>query len=259
MAEYWNGYVHCRRRCMNRADRNKILAALGIPFIVTLLAWISWLVFSPEVVAWGIHPRNFMGLRGILFAPLIHDPSTISHLLNNSIPLLFLGWALYYFYPELANRVFAFIWFFSGFWVWLAVKDDSYHIGASGIVYGLASFLFYSGIIRKQTNLLGLTMLVTFLYGGMVWGIFPYDLSISWQGHLFGGIMGLVLAIYYRKEGWQREKYEWETEPLHETFSELNQRHEAVLSGKIPDPNLPVELPPHIVVNYEIVEGNKKD
>lgn len=103
------------------------------------------------------------------------------------------------------------IWLFTGFWVWLAARKEA-HIGASGLIYGLVCFLFLSGILRKDTRLLAVSLLVTFLYGSLVWGILPVDQSISWESHLFGSIAGFFCAIYYRKLGPQRPKAQWEIE-----------------------------------------------
>lgn len=97
----------------------------------------------------------------------------------------------------------------TGLWVWFGARI-AYHIGASGLVYGLGSFLFFSGIIRRNINLLAISLLVAFLYGGMVWGIFPYKPEISWESHLYGGIAGLILSFYYRKEGPAATKKKWE-------------------------------------------------
>lgn len=242
---------------MQKKERNHLLNASFWPLVLVLAAWGVWLFMGEQSVEWGILPQHLIGLRGLLFSPFIHDPEDVSHLVNNSVPLLFLGWALRFFYRELFWKVLLLVWLLSGFWVWLVVQGEAYHIGASGLVYGLASFLFFSGLIRRQRNLLGLTMLVSFLYGGMVWGVFPYDLGISWQSHLFGGLAGVLLAVLYRKKGWQREKYEWDSEVVSESFSELNQRHEGVISGKIPDPNEESPPPPPFTIHYEWVE--KKD
>lgn len=96
-------------------------------------------------------------------------------------------------------------------WVWAAARS-AYHIGASGLVYGFASFIFFSGMIRKNIKLMALSLLIVFLYGSMVWGIFPIDYRISWEAHLYGSIAGLLLAIYFRKEGEQKEIYSWDLE-----------------------------------------------
>lgn len=99
----------------------------------------------------------------------------------------------------------------SGFWLWVAARP-SYHLGASGLIYGLGSFVFFSGIIRKHTRLITLSMLVVFLYGGMVWGIFPIKEGISWEGHLYGAIAGIILAYFFKDKGLQRKVYSWEIE-----------------------------------------------
>jgi membrane associated rhomboid family serine protease len=110
-----------------------------------------------------------------------------------------------------AWRVLLIIYIMSGFWLWLGGREN-YHIGASNIVYGLASFLFLSGIIRKHIGLIAISLLVVFLYGSMVWGLLPVLQKISWEGHLFGTLAGILCAYSFRKEGTQRKRYEWEFE-----------------------------------------------
>ncbi|MFC2100713.1 rhomboid family intramembrane serine protease [Bacteroidota bacterium] len=152
------------------------------------------------------------GLLGIITAPLIHG--SLGHLFSNSIPLLLLGSFLFYFYRPVAYKVFFLIYFIHGVWVWVFAREN-YHIGASGLVYGEAAFLFLSGIIRREPRVLALSMLVVFMYGSMVWGIFPDffpNTNISWESHLMGMLAGFILAIYFRKEGPQSKKYSWELE-----------------------------------------------
>lgn len=202
---------------MNKTERNKILRALLIPFIITVIFWIVWLIDRTEhlqLYKFGTYPRELFGLRGIIFTPFLHSTDDYAHIVNNSFPFLFLGWALYYFYQEIASRILLLIWAITGFWVWVA-GNEAYHIGISGILYGLVTFLFYSGIVRKNNHLMGLTLLVTFFYGGMVWGVLPYDISISWESHLFGAVAGIILAWYFRKEGPAPDYKEWpqEVEP----------------------------------------------
>ena len=174
-----------------------------------------WLVFLAEALSgttfseWGILPRSAKGLLGILTAPFVH--ADINHIASNTVPILVVGTGLFYFYPTLAWRVLLMINFFTGLWVWMAARA-SFHIGASGIVYGLVFFMFISGLIRGDKRLLAITLLVTFLYGSLVWGILPVDQSVSWESHLFGSVAGLLAALYYRKEGPVREKYSWELE-----------------------------------------------
>ena len=165
--------------------------------------------YDVKLSHWGVYPRETNGLYGIISSVFIHG--SWKHLFNNSIPLLVLGTALFHFYKSLAPRVCFYSILYTGLLLWLGGRP-SFHIGASGLVYALASFLFFSGFIRKHRNLMALSMFVVFLYGGMVWGIFPSQEHISWEGHLFGAINGLFWAIYYKNEGPQRKKYSWELE-----------------------------------------------
>jgi len=190
--------------------RKKFLLSLIIPGTFVFLMWlvkICEILFEVDLSSLGIYPLSFKGLPGIFFSPFIHDDFT--HLFNNSLPLLLLSVALFYFYSEIALKVFAWTYIFTGILVWLGGRE-AWHIGASGLVYGLASFLFFSGIIRKYYRLIALSLLVVFLYGEMVWGIFPgiYK-NISWESHMLGFFSGIVLAIWYRNEGPQRPVYEW--------------------------------------------------
>ena len=126
------------------------------------------------------------------------------------MPFFILSVALFYFYSEIALKVFLWTYFLTGILVWFGGRE-AYHIGASGLVYGLASFLFFSGIIRRYYRLVALSLLVVFLYGQLVWGIFPgvYKKNVSWESHMLGFFSGIVLAIRFRKEGPQMPVYEW--------------------------------------------------
>ena len=158
---------------------------------------------------YGIYPRELKGIIGIVTSPFIHGDW--KHLFNNSIPILILGAALFHFYTRLASKVWVYSIIYTGILVWLGGRP-SFHIGASGLVYALASFLFFSGFIRKHKPLMAISMIVVFIYGGMVWGIFPTEEHISWEGHLFGAFNGIFWALYYKHEGPQRKKYSWEIE-----------------------------------------------
>jgi len=165
--------------------------------------------YDVKLSHWGVYPRETDGIYGIFSSVLIHG--SWEHLFNNALPLLVLGTALFHFYKNLAPRVWLYSIIYTGILLWLGGRP-SFHIGASGLVYALASFLFFSGFIRKHRNLMALSMCVVFLYGGMVWGIFPSEEHISWEAHLFGAINGLFWALYYKDEGPQRKKYSWELE-----------------------------------------------
>lgn len=177
------------------------VVVLWIIELITDLRWIS------RPVEWGILPRSVEGLVGILTAPFIHADT--DHLLANTLPLLVVGTGLFYFYRELAFRVIALVWTFSGAWVWMIARGE-YHIGASGLIYGFVTFLFLSGVLRRDTRLMAISLLVVFLYGSMVWGILPIDQRISWESHLLGSVAGIIAALYFRKDGPQKPKPQWQ-------------------------------------------------
>lgn len=190
--------------------KRRIRLSIIIPFILICLMWI---VKSVEVLfgfafsEGGIYPLTLKGLPGVLLSPFIH--ADFKHLLSNSLPLFLLSTALFYFYSEISMKVLSMAWFFTGLLVWIAGRD-AWHIGASGLVYSLASFLFFSGILRRYFRLVALSLLIVFLYGSMVWGIFPgIYRNVSWESHMLGFFSGLMLAIWYRNEGPQKPVYEW--------------------------------------------------
>jgi membrane associated rhomboid family serine protease len=190
--------------------RKKFLLSMIIPGIFISLMWLTRVVevlFAIDFSSFGIYPLTVRGLQGIIFSPFIH--ADFDHLFNNSLPLFLLTVALFYFYSEVALKVFIWTFFLTGLLVWIAGRD-AWHIGASGLVYGLASFLFFSGIIRRYFRLIALSLLIVFLYGSMVWGLFPgiYK-NVSWESHMLGFFSGIVLSVWYRKEGPQRPVYEW--------------------------------------------------
>lgn len=190
--------------------RKKLLLSMIIPGIFVFLMWmvkIIELLFEIDLSRFGIYPLTTQGLPGILFSPFIHADFT--HLFNNTVPLFFLSIALFYFYSEVALRVFTWTYLFTGILVWIAGRE-AWHIGASGLVYGLASFLFFSGIIRRYFRLIALSLLIVFLYGSMVWGLFPgvYK-NVSWESHMLGFFSGVILAVGYKDQGPQRPVYEW--------------------------------------------------
>ena len=153
--------------------RKKLFLSMLIPGVFVFLMWLVKIIevlFELDLSNLGIFPLTLKGLPGIIFSPFIH--ADFGHLFNNSLPLFFLGTALFYFYSEIAVKVSLWTYFLTGVLVWLAGRS-AWHIGASGLIYGFASFLFFSGIIRKYFRLVALSLLIVFLYGSMVWGIFP--------------------------------------------------------------------------------------
>lgn len=172
-----------------------------IPFLLVLLMWIVyWGEFvSPiELTRLGILPRTLSGVFGIIFSPLLHSKTDINHIINNSIPIFLTLITLFFFYPKIAYKILLLSWFISGFMTWLIAENEgSYHIGMSSIIYSLILFLFVSGIIKKQLKYQAISMLIVLTYGSLVWGIFPVEEKVSWQGHLGGMITGVLLALLY--------------------------------------------------------------
>lgn len=177
------------------------------PFLLVLLIWLFFWIelrFKFNFSPYGIRPHSFIGLRGILFAPLIHG--SLSHLFSNTIPLFVLSMGLFYFYKEISWQVIVLGVLFSGLLTWLLGRPETVHIGASAVVYMLASFLIFKGIWSKNFRLMALALSVVFLYGSLIWGVFPQKENISWEGHLSGFIGGILLSLLYK--GYQVEYHE---------------------------------------------------
>lgn len=200
---------------MNVENKKLVLSAFPSLILLALLWCIHFinLNYNLSLFKHGIFPRDFNGLQGILFSPLIHSSDDIKHIFNNSVPLLILGWTLFFFYKNIAFQIFSYSWLVVGFLVWISARE-SFHIGMSGVIYSLAFFLFFSGVFRKEKRLMAISLFVVFLYGSMIWGIFPYDLSISFESHFFGALTGIILAFFYKDEGatFKRKKTQWELE-----------------------------------------------
>jgi membrane associated rhomboid family serine protease len=193
-------------------ENNQLKFTRGIFLTPVLFVFGIWLIYWIEIYfnfnfnKYGVFPRELFGLRGIFFTHFIH--SDTNHLFNNSIPLFVLLLSLFYFYKGIAYQVLFFGAMASGLLTWVIARD-SYHIGASGIVYLLFSFIFFSGMIRKHYRLVAVSLIVIFLYGSMIWYVLPIKDGMSWEGHLSGFLAGLLFAIFYRKRGLIKEEYQY--------------------------------------------------
>lgn len=194
---------------MNKAPtfQNSFYLPLGFVLLIWIIKLLEFALEADWASELGVLPRTFRGVTGIITFPLVHGDW--GHLASNSLPLLVMGTAIFYFYRPVALRVIGFIYLFHGLLVFLAARQN-FHIGASGLVYGFAGFLLVSGILRKERSLMALSLLVVFLYGGLIWGLLPVREGVSWEGHLFGALAGIICAFIYRHEGPQKQKYEWE-------------------------------------------------
>lgn len=180
------------------AGSRTIIGSSVPPFRLVFLMWLVYYVERQsgyDLGIFGIHPRELFGLLGILFAPLLHGG--VIHLISNTIPLLFLGAVLFFYYHRLAPAVFARCYLVTNVLVWLFARPNI-HIGASGLIYGLASFLIFYGLFKRDFQSLFISVIVLFLYGGIFYGVLPSNPYISWESHLFGAMVGVWTAISFR-------------------------------------------------------------
>ncbi len=221
-----------------QAEPEKTILRHSLFFSLFLLITI-WLVFLYEQTyqfdfsAWGIYPRSWNGLTGIITSPYIHG--SLSHIAANSLPLFTLSLALFYFYRSLSYPILFFIYLLSGICVWIGGRE-AWHIGASGLIYGLASFLIFSGIIRNDIRLLTISLIVVMLYGGLFWGIFPIRPDISWESHLWGSISGVILAVVFRNDGPSSRSWHWEED-------EEDEADEPLADADLEDNNTQIDDP----------------
>ncbi|MDR1761736.1 MAG: rhomboid family intramembrane serine protease [Bacteroidales bacterium] len=200
----------------NTIEKKRIFYALVFPLLFVAILSLVFVVehsFNLDFTHYGVLPRKAEGLWGIILSPFLH--SSAMHLFSNSVPLVVLGWCLVYFYRDLGYKVFPLLWLLSGVFTWF-IGRNAWHIGASGLTYSLAFFLFFSGILRRHIPLMAVSLIVVFLYGSIVWAMFPVaeivDPAISWEGHLSGAISGLCCALLFRKQGPQKPIIEEEPE-----------------------------------------------
>lgn len=167
------------------------------PFFTVLALWlVYWFEFrfGFDFTKYGIYPRTLSGLKGIFFSPFIHG--SVEHLYNNSFPAIILMSALLYFYRSISSKVLLIGWLLSGLLTWIIARN-AYHIGFSGIIYLLSSFIFFKGIFTRYYRLIAVSLIVVFIYGSLVWYLFPVDERISWEGHLSGFLIGFLLALVF--------------------------------------------------------------
>lgn len=179
-----------------------------------VLLWLISLIdfaFSLDLVRYGVLPRHLSGLKGVLWAPLIHG--SLSHLFANTAPVIVLGTVLLYNYPRSARIVIPLVYTVAGLGVWLFGRS-AYHIGASGLTFGMMFFIFTVGVLRWDRRAIAFSLLVFLLYGGMIWGIFPNAPGVSFESHLFGAMAGIALAFLLKTHDPPppEKKYSWEDE-----------------------------------------------
>lgn len=189
-------------------ERNRLLRSFIVPLAFVVIIWLVKcveVVFHLDLSFLGVKPLQSDGILGIFLFHFLHG--SWSHLYANTLPIIVLGASIYYFYKSIATKICLLLMFSTGLLTWCGARGGV-HIGASALIYGLAFFLMLSGFIRRNKSLVIVSFLVIFLYGSLIWGLYPkyaIENHISWEGHLSGFIMGVALAIFYKNEGPQRE------------------------------------------------------
>lgn len=209
-------------------QKKQFLNALFIPLIIALLMVLTFIFEKGMELDFhnlGILPRSLKNLSGVFTYVFIHND--IGHLTNNVLSFVVLSVSLFYFYRLIAPKILFLTYILSGIILWV-IGRESWHIGASGWIYSLAFFLFFSGLLRKHIPLIAISLIITFLYGSMVWHIFPWQMNdpISWEGHLAGGMTGLLLSVINRKSGPQKPEFIWENDEEDDNVEYLNELEE---------------------------------
>lgn len=219
------------------------------PLYFVLLLWVVYWIevkYNIYLNDYGILPRTLSGLRGIVLSPFLHG--SLEHLYNNSIPLFVLIAALRYFYRKQALQVIVYGVLLSGFITWL-IGRESYHIGASGLIYVLVSFMFFKGIQTGYYRLVALSLTIIVLYGGMIWYVFPdVEQGISWEGHLGGLISGLLFSKIYSTPEYEKQiVYDWQRpdfDPESDAFMKRFDENGVFVNPPPPEPEEEIKIEP---------------
>lgn len=216
-----------------RLFQKGIVVSLLFVALIWLIQFIEWFG-GWQFYKLGLYPQQIKGLPGIILMPFIHG--SWGHVASNTLPALILGTVLINTYPKVAYRSILMIWLLSGVLTWTLVSPGLPHVGASGVIYGMAAFLFSSGFLRRDSRSIAISFFTGLLYGGMVYGFLPNDQGISWQGHLSGALAGILTAFVFRKvnlpppPAWFKEEESDENEDhffrQHHIDQNENLRHE---------------------------------
>lgn len=219
--KFYNGSIFAVIKIMQTEEKlHYYKEVLTVPLFLVIIIWVIYYIeirFGLNFNKLGIYPRSIVGFRGVFFSHFIHS-STI-HLFNNSVPLFVLTGALMYFYRRVAFKVLVYGSLLAGILTW-CIGRESYHIGISGVIYVLFSFILFSGILKKHFRLIALSLIVIFLYGSMIWYVLPIKEGMSWEGHLSGFLVGMIFAILYRQQGLIREEFQFSKTDFDDLFDE---------------------------------------
>jgi membrane associated rhomboid family serine protease len=200
---------------------------LKIPLFILIVLWavqfLQWF-FQLDLSFLGVYPRKFSGLIGIFTMPLVHG--SWSHIASNSFSFFIFLVILFYSYKNQAFKVLFFIWITTGLWLWCFARP-AWHIGASGVIFGLFAFIFITGILSKKPELIAISLLIWFINAGALWGLLPTNKQISWEGHLLGLLSGALAAFYFFYEVRNKTKAKiWKPD---DDFSEISSTAEILI------------------------------
>ena len=239
-----------------------LLDNLIYPLVIVMSMWVVYLFnlhYSLHLNELGLRPHARDGWSGIIFMPLLHE--NLEHLFSNSVPILVAGFFLFYYFKNWSWVILGSIWTGSGIILWFLGSEGTLHIGASGLVYGLVFFMLVSGLIRRNRELAAIALLMVFLYGGLVWGLFPEYVrllreNISWEGHVGGAVMGSIMALALLKKGPPAPKmHDPEEEEDEEEFPYwMTEQHPEVQDEQ---DKLPPEQGREIKIRYHFLPGNE--
>jgi len=199
------------RFTQSKQAKSSFRLALRLSLVFVGILWTIFIideVFGLRLGRFGLRPGSIPGLLGIVTAPLLH--ANFQHILSNTLPMFIAMTATLYLYPNSALRVIPAVWLGSGILAWFFARPNL-HIGASGLIYGLLAFVFISGILRRDMRSVSVSLLVGFLYGSMIWGVLPSRPQMSWEMHLTGAVVGVMMAFIF--SNWDRVplvRYDWE-------------------------------------------------
>lgn len=228
-----------------------------VPMLLLILMWSVFFIensFNVDLTSHGILPRTFSGLQGLIFSPFLHGD--LNHIANNSIPLFILTTALIYFYRDVSLKVLFYGVLLSGLITWV-IGRESYHIGASSLIYVLVSFIFFKGMMTQYYRLMALSLTVVVIYGGLIWYVFPeVDKQISWEGHLAGLITGFFSAIRFKTPDYKKDiQYNWEKpdfNPEEDMFMKHFDENGNFVNTPEPEEE-PIEIIPEPQIRYHYV------
>ena len=184
---------------------NKEFESLRLPFVyASFILCLPWIIFAiEEGLGFSLHflgvlPRTSKGLIGIFTHWLPHG--SLDHIISNSLNLWTGAFLVFLHYRKIAFEVTAYLIIATGLWVWVGARGDTYHIGSSGLVYAFSGFLIAGGLLSKDRRLMAVALLAIVLHGGIMYGLLPVDPKISFEGHLFGFLAGILIALYNKRK-----------------------------------------------------------